>query len=29
MFLPITMGEVNKRGWEQVDFVIVTGDAYC
>lgn len=28
MFLPITMGEVNKRGWEQVDFVIVTGDAY-
>ena len=29
MFLPITMEEVNKRGWDQVDFVIVTGDAYC
>ena len=29
MFLPITMEEVNMRGWEQVDFVIVTGDAYC
>ena len=29
MFLPITMEEVNKRGWSEVDFVIVTGDAYC
>lgn len=29
MFLPITMEEVNKRGWDGVDFVIVTGDAYC
>ncbi len=28
MFLPITMEEVKERGWEQVDFVIVTGDAY-
>ena len=23
------MEEVNKRGWSEVDFVIVTGDAYC
>lgn len=28
MFLPITREEMNSRGWEQVDFVIVTGDAY-
>lgn len=28
MFLPINKKEMNKRGWEQVDFVIVTGDAY-
>ncbi len=29
MFLPITKEEVNNRGWSEVDFVIVTGDAYC
>lgn len=28
MFLPINKEEMNKRGWEQVDFVLVTGDAY-
>lgn len=28
MFLPITKEEVNSRGWDQVDFVLVTGDAY-
>ena len=28
MFLPITKEEMNNRGWEQVDFVLVTGDAY-
>ena len=28
MFLPITKEEVNMRGWDEVDFVIVTGDAY-
>ena len=27
-FLPITAEEMNKRGWDSVDFVIVTGDAY-
>lgn len=27
-FLPITMEEVRERGWDQVDFVLVTGDAY-
>lgn len=28
MFLPITIEEVKKRGWTEVDFVLVTGDAY-
>lgn len=27
-FLPITKEDVEKRGWEQPDFVLVTGDAY-
>ncbi len=27
-FLPITMEEVRKRGWAEVDFVYVCGDAY-
>ena len=27
-FLPITMEEVKRLGWEQVDVVLVTGDAY-
>lgn len=27
-FLPITKEEVNKRGWDTVDFVFVTGDSY-
>lgn len=28
MFLPITASEVKERGWDSVDFVYVTGDAY-
>lgn len=28
MFLPVTKKEIEERGWEQVDFVLVTGDAY-
>lgn len=28
MFLPISKKDMEKRGWEQVDFVLVTGDAY-
>ena len=28
MFLPVTKEEVKKRGWDEVDFVLVTGDAY-
>lgn len=28
MFLPITKEEMNQRGWKEVDFVLVTGDAY-
>src|SRR5574344_1900750 len=27
-FLPITVEEISKRGWNQIDFVLVTGDAY-
>ena len=27
-FLPITLEEVKRLGWEQVDIVLVTGDAY-
>ena len=28
MFLPVTKKEIEDRGWRQVDFVLVTGDAY-
>ncbi|MBR5229338.1 MAG: YgiQ family radical SAM protein [Firmicutes bacterium] len=28
MFLPVTKEEMKNRGWEEVDFVLVTGDAY-
>jgi uncharacterized radical SAM protein YgiQ len=28
MFLPVTKKEMDERGWQQVDFVLVTGDAY-
>ena len=28
MFLPISKEDMKKRGWEQVDFVYVIGDAY-
>ena len=27
-FLPLTAADVAKRGWDEVDFVYVTGDAY-
>ena len=27
-FLPVTREEMLERGWEQVDFVYVSGDAY-
>lgn len=27
-FLPITLSEATTRGWDEVDFVCVTGDAY-
>ncbi|HIS49652.1 MAG TPA: YgiQ family radical SAM protein [Candidatus Gallacutalibacter pullistercoris] len=27
-FLPISMEDMHVRGWEEADFVIVTGDAY-
>ena len=27
-FLPITRQEALDRGWEELDFVCVTGDAY-
>ena len=28
MFLPISKKDMKARGWDQVDFVLVTGDAY-
>ena len=28
MFLPITREEMEARGWDEVDFVLVTGDGY-
>lgn len=27
-FLPISKEDMKKRGWEQVDFTYVIGDAY-
>ncbi|MEG1845964.1 MAG: YgiQ family radical SAM protein, partial [Oscillospiraceae bacterium] len=27
-FLPITYKEIEQRGWNEVDFVYVSGDAY-
>ncbi len=27
-FLPITKQEMRSRGWEQADFILITGDAY-
>lgn len=27
-FLPVTKKEISERGWQQADFVLVTGDAY-
>ena len=26
-FLPVTKKEMKQRGWEQVDFAYITGDA--
>ena len=28
MYLPITKKDMKDRGWEQADFVLITGDAY-
>ncbi|MCI9669744.1 MAG: hypothetical protein HFG19_08735, partial [Oscillospiraceae bacterium] len=28
MFLPLTKKEMEIRGWEEADFLCVTGDAY-
>ena len=28
MFLPVSMEEVKKLGWDYIDVIIVTGDAY-
>lgn len=28
MFLPISKDDMNKRGWDSCDFILVTGDAY-
>lgn len=28
LFLPINRKEARRRGWEELDFVLVSGDAY-
>jgi len=28
-FLPVSREDMAERGWNEVDFVLVTGDAYC
>jgi len=28
MFLPVNRNDMEARGWQQPDFVLVTGDAY-
>ncbi|MEW5814570.1 MAG: YgiQ family radical SAM protein [Spirochaetota bacterium] len=27
-FLPVNKADLTKRGWEQLDFILITGDAY-
>jgi len=27
-FLPISQKDINARGWEQIDFLFISGDAY-
>lgn len=27
-WLPLTMKKVKKRGWEEIDVVLISGDAY-
>ena len=27
-FLPVTRADMEERGWEQLDFIFVSGDAY-
>ena len=27
-FLPLTEKEMNQRGWDRADIIIITGDAY-
>ena len=27
-FLPISRQDMDERGWEQLDFLFITGDAY-
>ena len=29
MFLPVSKEDMINRGWDEVDFVLVTGDSYC
>ena len=28
LFLPVNRKDMEHRGWEELDFVLVTGDAY-
>ena len=27
-FLPINKNDMQKRGWDELDFIVITGDAY-
>ena len=27
-FLPVTKADLAERGWEEFDFLVITGDAY-
>ena len=27
-FLPVNLSEVKQRGWQDLDFVFISGDAY-
>ncbi len=28
LFLPVTTEDMKRRGWEDYDFLVITGDAY-
>ena len=28
LFLPVSLADMQRRGWEDYDFLLITGDAY-